>query len=235
MEKILIEKIKVRAMSRIPLVFMANVCRDLHIKKFYLAGNSLNVNKPNDLDMYFDTYIDWGIVKQVIEKYSAVVLYQSKNALTFKVGGIIIQFCCYTKPSLKELVESFDYAHVKIGVQFEYDEKLKLTDTYVSNDYIQAKLLDSTFYTGSEYPLSSLIRMFKYVERGDYAGKSYRIDVLKILADIIKRGYFDYADFKDQLDAIDLAMVDEGAEARDYYGICCKRGLVKVQKEDSDD
>lgn len=231
MEKILIEKIKTRAMSRIPLVFMANVCRDLRIKKFYLAGNSLNINKPNDLDMYFDTYIDWEISKRVVEKYGAVVLYQSKNALTFKVDGIAIQFCRYTKPSLKELVESFDYAHVKVGVQFEYDKELKLTDAYVSNDYIQAKLLDSTFYTGSEYPLSSLMRMFKYVERGDYVGKSYRKDVLKILSEIIERGYVDYEDFKDQLDAIDLAMVDECDEAMTYYNTCYGKGLVRTKAE----
>jgi len=79
---------------------------------------------------------------------------------------------------------------------------------YVSEDFITSAVNKNTFYTGSEYPLSSLMRILKYIKRGEYVGRYYYNDILKIVLDIKKRGYVDYNDFKNQIDAIDLGLLE---------------------------
>jgi hypothetical protein len=51
--------------------------------------------------------------------------------------------------------------------------------------------------------------MFKYAKRGDFAGNSHIFSVLKVLGDIVHRGFDDFDDFKNQLDAVDLGLVTD--------------------------
>lgn len=111
-----------------------------------------------------------------------------------------------------------------------------------TDDWIQSHMLETTWYTGSDYPLSSLLRTTKYFQRGCYAKKhEYKKDILIILNDIISRGYKDYQDYKDQLAAIDLLLLEpeEKKAAWDLFLTCGSRGLVKTftanELEDDDE
>lgn len=180
-------------------------------ESFYIAGNSLNSMEPNDYDI-FKVSSDMSF-----DVDNKEVITSTKNAITIKTKfGKILQFCNYYHNSLKELVDSFDFAHIKLGAKvkfidggFTQEDYYEIEELYISEDYLVARGVESTFYTGSKYPISSLMRLIKYQKRGDFAGKSYTVDVLKILGDIISLKLKDYSDFKDQMAAVDLGLLEE--------------------------
>lgn len=214
--------IRQRVYQRVPIEQLAQV----GITEYYVGGNSLNRNPPNDIDVF---PIGGKFSKETAEKLGKVVS-DTKNAITVKVNldktlhhqtvdgtndievegkTITVQLCNYQHDSLESLVNSFDFSHIQIGAKVTPSQ----IDIYYTDKYEEAKLCQSTEYFGSEYPISSLIRAFKYAKRGDFAGDSHIFSVLKILADISGRGFEDYEDFKDQLDAVDLGLVPENKEA----------------------
>lgn len=210
---------------------------------YIIAGNSLNAAKPNDFDIYpDDNKFDFKAIKKRVMSFDGTyVVCETKNALTVNLSGTVLQFCNYSKKTIAQLIESFDFAHIQIGALIHicwepgdpedgggyhssYIQSIWMTD-----DYKAAHVIGTTWYTGSDYPLSSLLRCIKYAQRGTYANKfEYKVDVLKILGDIINRGYRDYKDFKDQLTAVDLFLLEEqeGEAAWVLWKICCNRGLV---------
>lgn len=161
------------------------------------------------------------------------VVSETKNALTIIINGTPVQFCSYIKSSLIDLIESFDFAHIQIGVRVhnEWNGTYKYSEVkYVQTTcaWEESQLLNTTWYTHSEYPLSSLLRCVKYAQRGNFAGKSWKVSMMDIVKDIVERGYNDYADFKDQLAAIDLALLDEDESnvAYSLFQTFSDRGLV---------
>lgn len=211
---------------------------------YIVAGNSLNAAKPNDFDIYPDDgTFDLKAIKKRLKSFEgAYIACESRNALTINLSGHILQFCNYSKHSIAQLIESFDFAHIQIGAVIHicwepgspedgggYKNSF-IQSVWTTDDYRNAHIIGTTWYTGSEYPLSSLIRCVKYAQRGTYASKyEYKVDVLKILSDIIDRGYQDYADYKDQLSAIDLMLLgpEESDAAWGLFQTCCSRSLVK--------
>lgn len=210
---------------------------------YIIAGNSLNAAKPNDFDIYPDDgTFDFKAIKKRVQSFDrAYVVWESRNALTVNLDGHVLQFCNYSKKTVTQLIESFDFAHIQIGAVVHicwepgYPEdgggyhSSYIQSIWVTEDYKAAHIIGTTWYTGSDYPLSSLIRCIKYAQRGTYANKhEYKVDVLKILTDIINRGYSNYADYKDQLSAIDLMLLEpeESKAAWELFEACCGRGLV---------
>lgn len=220
------------------------ICLSYSYDGYFVAGNSCNAAAPHDFDIYpwGDDFI-FDDIKSRIKSVGGYVITETRNALTVNIGGKVVQFCNYNKPTLIDLIESFDFAHIQIGVAVEIEwepgspeegggykysfiKHVEYTDAWM-----QSHLLETTWYTGSEYPLSSLIRLNKYLQRGCYASKhEYKKDILNILNDIIKRGYKDYKDYKDQLAAIDLLLLepDEKEAAWSLFRTCGGRGLVEL-------
>ena len=210
---------------------------------YIVAGNSLNVAKPNDFDIYpDDSTFDFEAIKKRLESFEgAYIACETRNALTINLDGHVLQFCNYSKHTITQLIESFDFAHIQIGAVIHicwepgnpedgggYKNSF-IQSVWTTDDYRDAHIIGTTWYTGSDYPLSSLIRCIKYAQRGTYANKhEYKVDVLNILNDIISRGYSDYADYKDQLSTIDLMLLgpDESNAAWELFQTCCGRGLV---------
>jgi hypothetical protein len=116
--------------------------------------------------------------------------------------------CNFFHPSLKALVDSFDFAHIQIGAMVDIKCKC-VEEIYYTEAYEKAHIIESTAYVHSEYPLSSLIRLVKYAKRDAFAGSSYIYSIITILKDIVERGFNDYEDFKEQLDAVDLGLLPE--------------------------
>ena len=207
--------------------------------KYWVAGSSLLADKPHDYDIYSEHGFNFLEIKQRIEKMKFVsIICETKNSLTVKINDSVVQFCSYKQPSLMALIETFDFAHVQIGLEvridWDEDESNSYHNSMINNlqftyDWKQAMLFQNTYFTNSDYPLSSMFRIFKYIKRGLFKNRSYKIDMLNILTNIIARGYIDYADFKDQLAAIDLLLLEpeECAAARQLFSICCDRGLVR--------
>ena len=180
------------------------------VGSFYVAGNSLNEEVPNDFDLYPVWKNQFDDVRSKIGEDNVVCV--TKNAVTAKIDGHTVQFCNYFKNSLDELLESFDFAHVQVGARFTKAlDSSPISNVDFTPNWLVAKSTGQTFYTHSEYPISSLIRINKYIKRGNYIGKSYIRDVIRILTDILNRGIEDYEDFKDQLDAIDLGLFGDDA------------------------
>jgi hypothetical protein len=180
------------------------------VGSFYVAGNSLNEEVPNDFDLYPVWKNQFDDVRNKIGEDNVVCV--TKNAVTAKIDGHTVQFCNYFKNSLDELLESFDFAHVQVGARFTKAlDSSPISNVDFTPNWLVAKSTGQTFYTHSEYPISSLIRINKYIKRGNYIGKSYIRDVIRILTDILNRGIEDYDDFKDQLDAIDLGLFGDDA------------------------
>lgn len=210
---------------------------------YIIAGNSLNAAKPNDFDIYPDNgTFDFKTIKKRVPSFDrAYIVCETRNALTINLDGYVLQFCNYSKKTVQQLIESFDFAHIQIGAVVHicwepgdtedgggYKNSF-IQSVWTTEDYRSAHIIGTTWYTGSDYPLSSLIRCIKYAQRGTYANKhEYKVDVLKILGDIINRGYDNYADYKDQLSAIDLMLLgpDESNAAWKLFQTCCGRGLV---------
>ena len=238
--------IKFRILKRIKN-FEKDICEILGSGfEFAIAGNSLNKDVPNDYDLYAlgEFEFNLGKIKEKVEDSYGKVLSETANALTVKLDDVVLQFCTYKYPTLKELVDTFDFAHIQIGAAFStllsdngYYYHINLLDIYYNPNWEKAKLLETTFYTKpnveTSYPISSLLRSFKYKERGTFSGNSHIVSVFEILTQLLERGFNSYSDFKDQLAAVDLRLLEkkESDAAYKFYKICEARGLVK----DTDD
>jgi len=226
-----------RMENRIPRKFFYKVLNQLDITTYVIAGNACNEEVPNDLDIYFLEEPQDKITKIIAylgENFSTIEIYKSKNAISFEFDGIKIQICSYTASSLRELIESFDFSHVQVGVKVRGES---IDEVYFTDAWILSRVSRSTKYTGSAYPLSSLIRARKYAERGWLSSSGYRATVCKILASIISRGYKDYKDFKDQLAAVDMLDLDEKelSAAQTLYNACVKRKLVEQDNRNDEE
>lgn len=226
-----------RMRARLPNKFIKEVLAPLGIKKFIIAGNSCNEELPNDLDLYFisdETILD-KLYGYMGEKFSDVNLYITKNAISFTFDGTRIQCCKYSKQTLQQLVESFDFAHIQIGVLVDIIDTCGIvSEVYYTPEWLESRVLRKTEYTGSEYPLSSLIRAHKYAERGWLSNSNYRKTICEILTSLISRGFHDYEDFKDQMLAVDLMELsgDESDIAWNLYKTCVAKGLVEDTSSD---
>lgn len=252
------DKIKNRMNQRLKSVYSAiAVCLSYDYDGYFVAGNSCNAAAPHDFDIYPNggRIFDFDRIKSRVESVGGYIVIETRNALTVNIKGKVIQFCNYWKPNLVSLINSFDFAHIQIGVavdinwrpgDFEDDkggyEKSTITEVEFTDDWQKAHMLETTWYTGSEYPLSSLLRTTKYFQRGAYACKhEYKKDILNILNDIISRGYSDYQDYKDQLAAVDLLLLEpeEKEAAWNLFLTCGEHDLVKIftadELEDDDE
>lgn len=134
------------------------------------------------------------------------------NATTIVCGSATVQLCKYHAPTLRDLIETFDFSHVQAGmiVGRAGDGRFAWFDSDATDGALTAWETGSTRYTGSAFPLSSLVRSLKYAERGWIKGRGAQMaTTFAIMADICTRGFVNYNDFKTQLDAIDLGVVDD--------------------------
>lgn len=200
---------------------------------YTIAGGALLVNDPHDYDVYATCKtepLDLCTIQTRAEERLWTKIGLTRNALTMRTkNGTIVQFCEYEKYDTHSLIESFDFAHCQVGIDVTLRADKPFCLFHCTSEFMQAMILQKTFFVGSEYPLSSLIRLVKYAKRGLYpARRDYMADMLRILTAIIERGYSDYEDFKDQLDAIDLNY--EGEEVDDLWNAVSDHLLYRSKK-----
>lgn len=245
MKQTIEQQISSRLENRMEKLFSSiALCLSYEHDSYYVAGNSCNAATPNDFDLYPACgSFNFKDIERRLPSVGGYAVCKTRNAMTCNIGGKVVQFCNYTKKDLESLVFSFDFAHIQIGAKvkiewrpgdFEDDpggyDRSYVDKVFYTDDWLNAHALETTWYTGSEYPLSSMMRLQKYAQRGCYGSKhECKVDVLRILAGIISRGYQDYQDYKDQLSAIDMMLLteEERDAAKRLYETCCNRNLVK--------
>ena len=176
---------------------------------FRIAGGCLDGEEPNDYDVFPTVPIT---KPSFVPAYIKVI--ETRNADTYIRDGVAVQVCHYIKPTLKELIESFDFAHIQVGVEFkgvssDLTSGPVVKEVYYTQDFVESQAMGKTWFIGSEYPMSSMIRALKYAERGLIGSRAGQVEtMIRILEAVAKRGFRDYDDFKDQMDAVDLGLVE---------------------------
>lgn len=166
---------------------------------FYIGGNCLNSGKFSDIDVFpmNNSEVMWINGQKIVS---------TRNADTYKQDKYILQICKYYKKSLEDMINSFDFAHIQVGVEIKNNQVEKV---FFTENYVNAHVVGDTWFVGSEYPLSSLVRTGKYYKKSQISRGQQIYSTLTSLIAVIERGFKDYEDFKDQLDAIDLGLVPE--------------------------
>lgn len=216
------EKIKnrIKDIGRICSISIFPILRGLGVYDFYFAGGMFKQltikGLPScDFDIFPITTNYFNIqgaefvnnLKILKDEYKIDYFINDKTAtITYfqKDGPIKIQFCDYKRDSLEKLIDSFDFSYCQAGAQVSIDV---VKNVYFTEKYCDHIINGSVCYTGSEYPLSSLIRLAKLYKNELICGYQYRKLLLQIIIDIVKRGFFDLGDLKEQLGAVDLAYI----------------------------
>lgn len=203
----------------------------LGLKSFYIAGGALLPAEPNDYDLFpvgekdfdklFNSYMSRRTNPYTGNPISSIgdLVWETPNALTINSNGIKIQLCKFWNESLIKTVERFDFTHCKLGAHIIKRNNVSpsffvVDDVYLSDEFVRFRILGYSEYCGiqeDDFPLSSLLRVFKYIKKG-YIRSTYDV-IFKILEAFLERGYKDELDFKTQLLGIDVGV--EEAEQLD--------------------
>jgi hypothetical protein len=173
--------------------------------KFMIGGGCLSADTIRDIDIF---RLTGRAVWLPSDKWQ--LLSNTKNARTIRVGSQVVQLCTYKQPTVEALADSFDYAHIQATAAIKKESSgFSVCAWHCTDAFIVAQATGTTWFVGSEYPLSSLLRAAKYYNYGQLNKGAAMRAMLDALAATVKRGFYGYVDFKDQLDAIDLGLVPE--------------------------
>lgn len=177
---------------------------------FLLAGGALTKDdNPKDFDIYgVDAPLDLVEIERRALADAAIggYLSRTRNAITLRIEGQVVQFCNYHKSTPQETIEAFDFAHCMAGAVFYRTGEL--CRVFSTTDFWNSEADCTTWYTSSEYPLSSLMRCMKFHKRGLFKDNDYKPAALKIVRDIVARGFTDWDDFADQCASISESFAD---------------------------
>jgi hypothetical protein len=175
--------------------------KNININNFILAGSSMsNHITIKDLDIFI-TDIEFNKLKG---NSSIPRKYNSTKLINLKINGINFQII-KSDYDLINLINSFHFSSTQVGINYDNGSII----SYCTEDYLKYLITKENIYTGSNYPLASLITLTKYFNKGNMSRLTYNKNCVDILIEIITRGFKDYDDFKDQLSSIDLVLEDE--------------------------
>ena len=218
-------------------------------KEGFVAGGAIasliNDDKVNDLDIYFkspealsrlvnllntsdlgypfelETYTDDNLVyRSDLGSFNAIhrphkndlgITFYSRAAISMGDVQLIVKYA----GDPDKVVESFDFAHC----QGYYD--ISEENLVVSHKALECLHFKHLLYTGSEYPVSAVFRVKKYLNRG------YTISagqLFKIAFEVSKLNLEDLVTLRDQLIGIDVMYFNHFLKA-----------LEKMKKEDKVD
>ena len=182
-----------------------NICRqiehhwrEIHADEFecFFAGGAPSGPEINDIDLFPINgkkipdplkalnygYSHRGGVKQKSSGYSR----------TYKTSPFPIQIIDHPVfediSTLQYLFEKFDFTHLQVGAHLLFDgDEIKIEEVDYTNAFVEAKVTNSTQYiSDSPFPLSSLLRIGKYRDRGLFPKPHYyNAEVAKILVDLL--------------------------------------------------
>jgi hypothetical protein len=163
-----IEKLLTGVMNNFLESISDNYIKDIIKNNSYITGGcipSMLIDEfVNDYDIYFYTKEDADGVKKYFEtahtknkddKFHVKLITDNAINLSDKIQ-LITKF--WGDPSF--VTDEFDWQHIKSWYSCK-EEKL-----YLTSDVYQLVVEKELIYTGSDYPLSSLMRLKKYIKKG---------------------------------------------------------------------
>ena len=138
-------------------------------------------------------------IKQDVYKFHPIFI--SPNAMTLK-GNVQLIFRFYGEP--EKLVQEFDFEHCTgYFYRVSWENVVYKNELVLNEDMLMSVLTKELKYRHGKYPVSSLLRLQKYIQRG------YTIptgELIKLALDISKLDLSDAKVFSDQLSGVDLQL-----------------------------
>lgn len=138
-------------------------------------------------------------IKQDVSKFRPIFI--SPNAITLK-GNVQLIFRFYGEP--EKLVQEFDFEHCTgYFHRVSWENVVYKNELVLNEDMLMSVLTKELKYRHGKYPVSSLLRLQKYIQRG------YTIptgELIKLALDISKLDLSDAKVFSDQLSGVDLQL-----------------------------
>lgn len=143
--------------------------------------------------------MDGATIKQDVSKFRPIFI--SPNAITLK-GNVQLIFRFYGEP--EKLVQEFDFEHCTGYFHRVSCENVVYKNELVLNeDMLMSVLTKELKYRHGKYPVSSLLRLQKYIQRGYIIPTG---ELIKLALDISKLDLSDSQVFSDQLSGVDLQL-----------------------------
>lgn len=143
--------------------------------------------------------MDGATIKQDVSKFRPIFI--SPNAITLK-GNVQLIFRFYGEP--EKLVQEFDFEHCTgYFHRVSWENVVYKNELVLNEDMLMSVLTKELKYRHGKYPVSSLLRLQKYIQRG------YTIptgELIKLALDISKLDLSDSQVFSDQLSGVDLQL-----------------------------
>lgn len=143
--------------------------------------------------------MDGATIKQDVSKFHPIFI--SPNAITLK-GNVQLIFRFYGEP--EKLVQEFDFEHCTgYFYRISWENVVYRNELVLNEDMLMSVLTKELKYRHGKYPVSSLLRLQKYIQRG------YTIptgELIKLALDISKLDLSDAKVFSDQLSGVDLQL-----------------------------
>lgn len=179
---------------------------------WFVAGGALRAvfsnEKIKDLDIYFPygkPDID-GFRKGWMELPDKEVkrLFNSDSAETWEKNGVNIQLIKKIYGTPKEIINQFDFTICMCA----YDP---INDKFVMHDnFLNHLAMKLVYYNPGKYPINSLYRMKKYMEKGYNVPA---VEIIKIALTINNLKMENYRDLRDQLEGIDTVLLADITDA----------------------
>jgi hypothetical protein len=182
----------------------------------YYAGE-----KPNDLDLYFRSEVDFERVYEELNSQGWENQFETERAISLVKDGKLVQLIRVMYGTPAEVLDCFDYTVCTVALTMcvEEDKTPFIEPTNFNKDkdkeeedkIIGTVLMHSDFFEhlasrrlvfkGSEFPLSSLKRAFKYHNRGYHLCDEELIKLAESIANSID--FEDPEDVAEHIDGMD--------------------------------
>lgn len=143
--------------------------------------------------------MDGATIKQDVSKFRPIFI--SPNAITLN-GNVQLIFRFYGEP--EKLVQEFDFEHCTgYFHRVSWENVVYKNELVLNEDMLMSVLTKELKYRHGKYPVSSLLRLQKYIQRGYTMPTG---ELIKLALDISKLDLSDSQVFSDQLSGVDLQL-----------------------------
>lgn len=183
---------------------------------FFLSGSAIASPNPapRDIDIFTQTASPRLILR-------APIVAETANATTYGTEPWPAQVCNFHAVTLKHLLAQFDFTHTQAGVSvrtYQF-EKFQIESVHYTPEYVEDRACGTTRYIRSPNPLTSILRVGKYYQRGEITRDAYVRGTLAAMAALVQQGFTDREDFRKQLLGLsqDWELFESDEELQDLF------------------
>jgi hypothetical protein len=159
--------------------------RNAGVSEFVVFGGACLRGAPADIDLAPAEGKRAAFV-QLAEKLKAEPTAQYGK---LEADGVPVQLCLVDDQPLRTFIESFDFAHCKVGVRLAWQKRKWVPkEAYLGPEFLAAMLTQGTFYTGGRWPLRSLTRTAKVAEKLELSTDECHVLAMQVVKHIYTKG-----------------------------------------------